>query len=74
MKKLSVKLLEAAMFVSLVVGCVVSASQVTAKAQIIEEETPVCHGLTCWDVSDCGSKCFCNRPSSTCYSDQEVEQ
>lgn len=73
MKKLSAKLLEAAMFTLLVAACLVSAGQMTAKAQV-DGEVPLCHGLECWDASDCGSKCFCNRPSSTCYSDQELEQ
>lgn len=28
-----------------------------------------CEGLTCTAQEDCGSKCFCNRPSQTCYLD-----
>lgn len=73
MKRVSAKLLEAAMFTLLLVGCVVSVGQATAKAQV-EGDTPLCHGLACYDGSDCGSKCFCNRPSGTCYADQALEQ
>jgi hypothetical protein len=26
-----------------------------------------CDGLQCYDGSDCGTACFCNRPSGYCY-------
>jgi hypothetical protein len=32
-----------------------------------------CAGLECWAQEDCGPNCFCNRPSSTCFSNKEEE-
>ena len=65
MKRVSTKMLEVVMFAALVVTCLVSAGQIGASAQ----SAPNCHGLQCSDGSDCGSKCFCNRPSNQCYAD-----
>jgi hypothetical protein len=66
MKRLRARLAEVVVFTLLVGACVASAAQVTVRAS----DPPACAGLACYDGSDCGSKCFCNRPSSTCYSDQ----
>lgn len=41
-----------------------SVGQLTASANV-----PACEGLACTKPSDCGSKCFCNGPSSACYLD-----
>lgn len=58
------------LLLALLVGCsAVSLGQlnVTAKAA-------PCEGLACTEQQDCGSKCFCNRPSGFCYLDeQEIE-
>jgi hypothetical protein len=27
-----------------------------------------CSGLSCQSQGDCGSNCFCNTPSTTCFS------
>lgn len=32
-------------------------------------EAANCDGLACNSGSDCGTKCFCNTPSFTCYVD-----
>lgn len=73
MKNLTKRLTEVFAVALLLTACVVSAGQLTTTARA-SEAPPACAGLTCWDASDCGSKCFCNRPSSTCYSDvDEVE-
>lgn len=72
MKKLSAKLTEFAMLVVLVAGCIGTVGQLTAQAQ----DQPIlpgggggaCAGLACYDGSDCGPNCFCNRPSSACYA------
>lgn len=37
--------------------------------QLAFADPPVCDGLACTAPSDCGSKCFCNRPSGHCYVD-----
>jgi len=60
----------------LLAACVVSAGQLSASAQsdIIVDSGGGggwCAGLTCIDGSDCGSACFCNRPSQTCYKNGE---
>jgi hypothetical protein len=69
MKTLTKRLSEVLAVAVLFAACVISAGQLSATAQ--EIEVPVCDGLECWDASDCGSKCFCNRPSSTCFDDTE---
>jgi hypothetical protein len=66
MKTLRTRLVEFVMFALLVTFCAISAGQSMVKASNIP---PACAGLSCYDGSDCGSKCFCNRPSSTCYDD-----
>jgi hypothetical protein len=72
MKTFTKRLTEVFAVTILLTACVVSAGQLTARAQIASE--PACAGLSCYDGSDCGSKCFCNRPSSTCYSDALDQQ
>jgi hypothetical protein len=71
MKKVSSRLMELAMLLVLGAACVGAVGQLTARAQIAPIEgdgsSPACAGLSCYDGSDCGSKCFCNRPSSTCF-------
>jgi hypothetical protein len=49
----------------LAVSSVFSIGQLTAQAQDPSKD-PACAGLMCYDGSDCGTKCFCNRPSATC--------
>lgn len=66
MKRISVRLLEVSMFVALASGCLVSVGQIGVGAQA---DPPACAGLSCSAQQDCGSKCFCNRPSTTCYQD-----
>lgn len=65
MKRISIRLLEVTMFAALVAASVISFGQIRAGAQ----STPACAGLSCSEQQDCGSKCFCNRPSTTCYQD-----
>lgn len=72
MKLLTKRLTELLAVVLLLTACVISAGQLTARAQV-GGETPACAGLSCYDGSDCGSKCFCNRPSSTCYDDTLIQ-
>lgn len=50
---------------AMLAAMVASAYGITLKAQ------PNCHLLECWAQEDCGTKCFCNRPSSLCYEDIE---
>lgn len=75
MKTLATRMKEAFAVMLLVAACVVSAGQLSARAQsdiIVDPGTGGgCAGLTCIDKSDCGSACFCNRPSQTCYKDGE---
>jgi hypothetical protein len=72
--------MEVAMLLLLVVACIGSVGQLTAQAQVTPvlpgdgENAPACAGLMCYDGSDCGSKCFCNRPSATCISDAMEQQ
>jgi hypothetical protein len=73
MKTLAKRIKEAFAVVLLITACVVSAGQLSASAQsvIIDPGGGGCAGLGCVDKSDCGSACFCNRPSQTCYKDGE---
>jgi hypothetical protein len=71
MKFLTKRLTELLAVVLLLTACVISAGQLTARAQIGGESA--CAGLSCTDGSDCGSKCFCNRPSSTCFDDTLIQ-
>jgi hypothetical protein len=74
MKTLAKRVKEAFAVVLLVTACVVSAGQLSASANsdvIIDPGGGGCAGLGCVDKSDCGSACFCNRPSQTCYKDGE---
>lgn len=64
MKTTTSRVLEAAMFVLLLVTSVFATGQVLVKAN----EAP-CEGLACRQASDCGRKCFCNGPSTTCFLD-----
>lgn len=61
--------LEVFMLALLVVTSAVSLGQLTARASTAAG----CAGLTCWAQEDCGPNCFCNRPSSTCFSNKEEE-
>jgi hypothetical protein len=76
MKTLAKRIKEAFAVVLLITACVVSAGQLSASAQSVIVIDPGgggagCAGLGCVDKSDCGSACFCNRPSQTCYKDGE---
>lgn len=44
-----------------------------ALVMLFAAQKPVCDGLECWDASDCGSKCFCNRPSGHCFEDSSID-
>jgi hypothetical protein len=57
-------LLELVVLAVLVTTCALSFGQLTVRAA-------ACEGLACTAQEDCGSKCFCNRPSGFCYLDQE---
>ncbi len=46
---------------------------VLATGPQVAAQKPVCDGLECWDASDCGSKCFCNRPSGHCFEDSSID-
>jgi hypothetical protein len=76
MKTLARRVKEAFAVMVLLAACIVSAGQLSAEAQVAPGTGPGggdgCAGLTCVDKSDCGSACFCNRPSQTCYKDGEV--
>ncbi len=56
--------LELLMVVLLMVTTAVTFGQLTAKAQ---RDPGACGGLDCTAQEDCGSKCFCNRPTGKCY-------
>ena len=56
-------MLELFLLALLVVSSVFSIGQLSAQAQ---DKDPNCAGLACYDGSDCGTKCFCNRPVGTC--------
>lgn len=75
MKTLTTRIKEVFAVMLLVTACVVSAGQLSASANSEIVIDPGggggCAGLGCVDKSDCGSACFCNRPSQTCYKDGE---
>jgi hypothetical protein len=58
--------LELFLLALLVVSSAFSIGQLNAQAQ---DSDPNCKGLACTDGSDCGTKCFCNRPVGTCIVD-----
>ena len=49
----------------LAVSSVFSIGQLRAQAQDPGKD-PNCKGLACYDGSDCGTKCSCNRSIGTC--------
>jgi hypothetical protein len=61
MERIRRNMLEFFLLALLVVSSVFSIGQLSAQAQ-----EPNCSGLACSDGSDCGTKCFCNRPVGTC--------
>lgn len=62
MKIRTSRILEAVMFVLLLVTSVAAVGQISAEANV-----KPCEGLSCNSGSDCGTSCFCNTPSTTCY-------
>lgn len=58
--------LELFLLTLLVVSSAFSIGQLNARAQT---KDPNCAGLACTAGSDCGTKCFCNRPTGTCIVD-----
>ena len=57
------------LLLGLLAGCsAISLGQLNATAK-----AAACEGLACTAQEDCGTKCFCNRPSGFCYLDQEGE-
>jgi hypothetical protein len=64
MTKLRRMMLELFVLALLVGSSAISLGQLNARAS----EAP-CEGLACTEQQDCGSKCFCNRPSGFCYLD-----
>lgn len=64
MTRIGRHMLELTMLALLVVSSAVSLGQLNARA-----EAAPCEGLACTEQQDCGSKCFCNRPSGFCYLD-----
>ncbi len=65
MTKLRRIMLELFVLALLVTTSAVSWGQLSVGAQ----EGAKCEGLMCTEQQDCGSKCFCNRPSTTCILD-----
>jgi hypothetical protein len=65
MKKLMQKLLMTLMLISVFASTYVV---------LANEPGEGCGGLGCTQQSDCGNqnppKCFCNRPSETCFTDE----
>ena len=49
----------------LAVSFVFTIGQLVSTAQV----PPVCEGLQCEGQQDCGSKCFCSRPTHGCFRD-----
>lgn len=69
----SIKYLRVIGLCALTIALTVTSAVAIATPASIVDAAGACDGLTCWDASDCGTKCFCNRPSSTCYLDSETE-
>jgi hypothetical protein len=67
MKGKVMKLLQTVVLFLMVSSIVASIGQLTVSAQ--DPLQSPCVGLPCWDGSDCGTKCFCNRPTGTCVAD-----
>lgn len=65
MKKMKDRMMQFLMLGLLGISFAFSVGQLTIKAQT----QPACAGLQCTAQEDCGSKCFCNRPSGGCFSD-----
>lgn len=68
MTKLRRIMLELFVLALLVTTSAVSFGQLNAGA-----EEAKCEGLMCTEQQDCGSKCFCNRPSTTCILDAVLD-
>ena len=50
---------------AMVLAASLGAAAITLSAKGMDE----CAGLGCYAQQDCGSYCFCNRPSGFCYLD-----
>jgi hypothetical protein len=70
MREMVVRFVRRAGLISLLSLVLLSGYQLLNNPSIANEG---CAGLACIDGSDCGSACFCNRPSQTCYKDGELE-
>lgn len=55
--------------ISLLSLVLLSGYQLLSKPSIAN--VPACAGQACIDGSDCGSACYCNRPSGFCFKDGE---
>lgn len=53
----------------LALAMVLAASMGAAATTLSASTLEACAGLNCYDGSDCGSYCFCNRPSGACFLD-----
>lgn len=52
-----------ALAAALTFGLVTSTLSVTR----VEANEHICSSLNCTDQADCGTKCFCNKPSGMCF-------
>ena len=68
MKKIKDRMMQFLMLGLLGISFAFTVGQLTAMAQ----SQPACAGLQCTEQQDCGSKCFCNRPSGGCFSDADI--
>lgn len=68
MRKTKDRMIQFLMLGLLGVSLTFTFGQLTTKAQ----SQPACAGLQCTAQEDCGSKCFCNRPSGGCFSDADL--
>jgi len=51
-------------FISLLSLMLLSGYQLLSKPSMAN--IPACQSMECYDASDCGGHCYCNRPSGFC--------
>lgn len=69
MKKAKDRVIQFVMLVFLGISITATVGQLA-----MAQSAPACAGLQCTAQEDCGSKCFCNRPSGGCFADQMLPE
>lgn len=67
------RILQFLLVLVLLFGTISGVGELTVAAQTDPLPRPICEGLACAEQQDCGTACFCNRPSTTCFGNSEFD-